>query len=71
MWNWCLYLTRAIQEQQVQIDNQNTQIETLKAENQKLKGNEAVTAQLMERVKQMEQMMGIKEIEGTSKVAGK
>ncbi|MFA6060671.1 MAG: tail fiber domain-containing protein, partial [Taibaiella sp.] len=43
-------LTKAIQEQQ-------TQIEALKAENQKLKNTEAVTAQLMERVKQMEQMM--------------
>jgi hypothetical protein len=64
-------LTKAIQEQQAEIDNQKTQIETLKAENQKLKGNEAVTAQLIERVKQMEQMMGINEIEGTSKVAGK
>ncbi len=64
-------LTKAIQEQQAQIDNQNTQIETLQAENQKLKENKAVTAQLMERVKQMEQMMGINEIEGTSKVAGK
>ncbi|WP_118972955.1 tail fiber domain-containing protein [Taibaiella koreensis] len=64
-------LTKAIQEQQAQIDDQNTQIKTLKAENQKLKSNEAVTAQLMERVKQMEQMMGIKEIEGSSKVAGK
>ncbi|MFA6059628.1 MAG: tail fiber domain-containing protein [Taibaiella sp.] len=57
-------LVNAIQEQQ-------TQIEALKAENQKLKNTEAVTAQLMERVKQMEQMMGVKEIEGTSKVAGK
>jgi hypothetical protein len=57
-------LTKAIQEQQ-------KQIEALQAENQKLKNTEAVTAQLMERVKQMEQMMGVKEIEGTSKVAGK
>jgi hypothetical protein len=64
-------LVNAIQEQQ-------KQIEALKAENQKLKTNEvelkenkAVTAQLMERVKQMEQMMGVKEIEGTSKIAGK
>ena len=64
-------LTKAIQEQQSQIDKQNTQIEALKAENQKLKGNEAVTAQLVERVKQMEQMMGINEIKGTSKVAAK
>jgi hypothetical protein len=57
-------LTKAIQEL-------NTQVETLKTENNELKENKAVTAQLMERVKQMEQMMGIKEIEGTSKVAGK
>jgi hypothetical protein len=57
-------LVNAVQEQQ-------KQIEALKAENRKLKDNEAVTAQLMERVKQMEQMMGIKEMEGTSKVAGK
>jgi hypothetical protein len=57
-------LTKAIQEQQ-------KQIEALQAENQKLKNTETVTAQLMERVKQMEQMMGVKEIEGTSKVAGK
>jgi hypothetical protein len=57
-------LTKAIQEL-------NTQVETLKSENNELKDNKAVTAQLMERVKQMEQMIGIKEIEGTSKVAGK
>lgn len=57
-------LTKAIQEL-------NTQVETLKSENQELKENKVATAQLMERVKQMEQMMGIKEIEGTSKVAGK
>jgi hypothetical protein len=57
-------LTKAIQEQQAQID-------ALKAENAALKESKAVTAQLMERVKQMEQMMGINEIEGTSKVAGK
>jgi hypothetical protein len=64
-------LTKAIQEQQAQISGQQAQLEILKAENSKLKNNEAVTAQLMERVKQMEQMMGVKEIEGTSKVAGK
>jgi hypothetical protein len=64
-------LTKAIQEQQAQISGQQAQLEILKAENSKLKSNEAVTAQLMERVKQMEQMMGVKEIEGTSKVAGK
>jgi hypothetical protein len=57
-------LTKAIQEL-------NTQVETLKSENNELKESKAVTAQLIERVKQMEQMMGIKEIEGTSKVAGK
>jgi hypothetical protein len=57
-------LTRAIQEQQAQI-------ETLKEKNDKLEANNKITVQLMERVKQMEQMMGIKEIEGTSKVAGK
>jgi hypothetical protein len=60
-----------MQEQQAKIESQDQKINALVAENQKLKGNEAVTAQLMERVKQMEQMMGIKEIEGTSKVAGK
>jgi hypothetical protein len=64
-------LTKAIQEQQAKIESQDQKINALVAENQKLKGNEAVTAQLMERVKQMEQMMGINEIEGTSKVAGK
>ena len=57
-------LTKAIQEQQFQI-------EALKAKNEQLEAANKVTAQLMERVKQMEQMMGIKEIEGTSKVAGK
>ena len=57
-------LTKAVQEQQAEI-------ETLKAENKALKETKVVTAQLMERVKQMEQMMGIKEMEGTSKVAGK
>lgn len=57
-------LTKAIQEQQAQI-------ESLKAENKELKGNQAVTAQLVERVKQMEQMMGIKATEGISKAVGK
>ncbi len=57
-------LTKAIQEQQAQI-------EVLKAKNEQLEAANKVTAQLIERVKQMEQMMGIKEIEGTSKVAGK
>ncbi|WP_118975321.1 tail fiber domain-containing protein [Taibaiella koreensis] len=57
-------LTKAIQEQQVEI-------EALQAENKSLKETKVATAQLMERVKQMEQMMGINEIEGTSKVAGK
>jgi hypothetical protein len=57
-------LTKAIQEQQAQI-------EALKAKNEQLETVNKATAQLMERVKQMEQMMGIKEIEGTSKVAGK
>jgi hypothetical protein len=56
-------LTKAIQEQQAQI-------EALKAKNEQLEAVHKVTAQLIERVKQMEQMMGIKEIEGTSKVAG-
>jgi len=56
-------LTKAIQEQQAQI-------EALKAKNEQLEAVNKVTVQLMERVKQMEQMMGIKEIEGTSKVAG-
>jgi hypothetical protein len=71
-------LTKAIQEQQAKIESQDQKINALVAENQKLKTtevelkeNKAVTAQLMERVKQMEQMMGINEIEGTSKVAGK
>ncbi len=57
-------LTKAIQEL-------NTQVETLKAENQELKESKVATAQLMERVKQMEQMMGINEIEAGAKVAGK
>ncbi len=57
-------LTKAIQEQQAEI-------EALQAENKSLKETKVVTAQLMERVKQMEQMIGINEIEGTSKVAGK
>jgi hypothetical protein len=48
-------LTKAIQELKTQVDD-------LKAENSKLKSNQAVTAQLMERVKQMEQMIGIKEM---------
>jgi hypothetical protein len=71
-------LTKAIQEQQTQIENQHAQItaqdqkiSALVAENKELKENKVATAQLMERVKQMEQMMGINEIEGTSKVAGK
>jgi hypothetical protein len=64
-------LTKAIQEQQAKIESQDQKINTLVAENNELKDSKAVTAQLMERVKQMEQMMGIKEIEGTSKVAGK
>ncbi|MGN7885728.1 tail fiber domain-containing protein [Dyadobacter endophyticus] len=57
-------LTKAIQEQQAQI-------ESLKAENQELKGNQAVTAQLVERVKQMEQMMGIKKGQEMSKAVSK
>lgn len=57
-------LTKAIQEQQAEI-------EALKARNSQLEAAHKVTAQLLERVKQMEQMIGIKEIEGTSKVAGK
>lgn len=57
-------LTKAIQEQQAQI-------EALKARNEQLEAAHKMTAQLMERVRQMEQMMGIKEIEGASKVAGK
>jgi hypothetical protein len=57
-------LTKAIQEQQAQI-------ESLKAENQKLQNNEAVTAQLVERVKQMEQMMGIKGAKSASKAVSK
>lgn len=57
-------LTKAIQEQQAQI-------EALKAKNAELEATNKVTAQLMERVKQMEQMIGIKEMEGNSKVAGK
>jgi hypothetical protein len=64
-------LTKAIQEQQARIESQDQKINALVAENATLKDNKAVTAQLMERVKQMEQMMGVKEIEGTSKVAGK
>lgn len=57
-------LTKAIQEQQAQI-------ETLKEKNTQLEAANKTTAQLVERVKQMEQMMGFKEIEGASKVAGK
>jgi hypothetical protein len=71
-------LVNSIQEQQAQIETFKVQIETfkvqieaLKAKNEQLETANKVTAQLMERVKQMEQMMGIKEIEGTSKVAGK
>lgn len=64
-------LTKAIQEQQAQIDALKAENKKLKTAEVELKDNKAVTAQLMERVKQMEQMMGIKEIEGTSKVAGK
>jgi hypothetical protein len=64
-------LTKAMQEQQVQIDALKSENQKLKTTEVELKENKAVTAQLMERVKQMEQMMGIKEIEGTSKVAGK
>jgi hypothetical protein len=64
-------LTKAIQEQQAQIDALKAENQKLKTAEVELKDNKAVTAQLMERVKQMEQMMGINEIEGTSKVAGK
>jgi hypothetical protein len=64
-------LTKAIQEQQAKIESQDQKINALVAENATLKESKAVTAQLMERVKQMEQMMGINEIEGTSKVAGR
>jgi hypothetical protein len=64
-------LTKAIQEQQMQIEALKAENRKLKTTEVELKENKAVTAQLMERVKQMEQMMGIKEIEGTSKVAGK
>jgi hypothetical protein len=64
-------LVNSIQEQQAQIETFKVQIEALKAKNEQLETANKVTAQLMERVKQMEQMMGIKEIEGTSKVAGK
>ncbi len=64
-------LTKAIQEQQAKIESQDQRINALVAENNELKESKVATAQLMERVKQMEQMMGINEIEGTSKVAGK
>jgi hypothetical protein len=64
-------LTKAIQEQQGQIDALKAENQKLKTAEVELKENKVATAQLMERVKQMEQMMGIKEIEGSSKVAGK
>jgi hypothetical protein len=57
-------LTKAIQEQQAQI-------ELLKAANKKLKDGQAVTAQLVERVKQMEQMLGVKGTEGISRAVSK
>jgi hypothetical protein len=64
-------LTKAMQEQQGQIDALKAENQKLKTAEVELKENKVATAQLMERVKQMEQMMGIKEIEGSSKVAGK
>lgn len=57
-------LTKAIQEQQAQI-------EALKAENRELKDTQAVTAQLVERVKQMEQIMGVKGAEDRTKTVSK
>ncbi|GGH25011.1 hypothetical protein GCM10007423_08910 [Dyadobacter endophyticus] len=57
-------LTKAIQEQQAQI-------ESLKAANKELKDGQAVTAQLVERVKQMEQMLGVKGAEGISRAVSK
>lgn len=57
-------LTKAIQEQQAQI-------ELLKAENRELKDTQAVTAQLVERVKQMEQMMGVKGTDSGAKAVSK
>lgn len=64
-------LVNAIQEQQAQIEALKAKNEQLEAKNIQLEAANKVTAQLMERVKQMEQMMGINEMEGTSKVAGK
>ncbi len=64
-------LVNAIQEQQAQIEALKAKNEQLEAKNEQLEASNKITAQLMERVKQMEQMMGINEIEGTSKVAGK
>lgn len=57
-------LVNAIQEQQAQI-------EALKAKNEQLEAANKIATQLMERVKQMEQMIGIKEIEVGAAVAGK
>lgn len=57
-------LTKAIQEQQAQIN-------ALQAENQKLKVSNNVTAELMERVKKMEQLLAIKANESSSTVAVK